>query len=896
MSDTAISPDRSLLSKILVSWFAPLLLAGALLALFVSAFITHRNVIATSESALWVAHTSQVLARTEGILADLNEAESAARGFLISNNAEFREQFEVAQASTIAKQEELEKLTLDNTDQQKQVEELTNKVRIKLELMGGFVASRERPASELIEMQRSITEGTRQMIAVRTIVREIQNTEDELLARRIAQMNYQISLTKLTLLLSSLVSACVVLSCFYLLRRHWDLEHLVTTKSRRHLIEKEELARYNERVLESTGEGIYGIDVDGKCTFINRAGALTLGGQPKDFLQKEMHELVHHTKESGEQFPVKECPIYKATQTGDGCRVDDEIFWRLDGKSVPIEYSSFPLMNGDQVDGAVITFNDITARIRSRKELQLAKETAEAANESKSQFLANMSHELRTPLNAVIMYSELLAEEAVDQNVPDFIPDLKRIRSAGKHLLELVNGVLDLSKVEAGKMELYPEPIDVAKMVHEIAKTLEPIIEKNRNKLKVSIASDVDTMIGDLTKLRQVLYNLLSNASKFTQDGIIELRVSRSGDDALMVFEVIDSGIGMTEEQVQRLFQPFMQADASTTRKYGGTGLGLAIIKRFTELMRGNVIVKSVPGSGTTFTVSVPEKLEQPVDELSSNPVSNDMNTKYSNAIQSLDSKANLVLIIDDDVSVRDTLTRVLLAEGIRPMTAPDGAEGLKRAHEFHPDLIILDVTMPRLDGWTVLAALKADDELCDIPVIMHSVRDDPDLGFMLGASEYLVKPVDRGKLVKTLRRHMQADNASILIIDDDEATRRAVRRSLEEEGWKVAEAANGIEGLAELNRQLPAVILLDLMMPEMDGFEFLEEMHKNPEWKKLIHIVVLTSRDLSPEDLHRLNGGVDKVLAKGTLSRHHFLDEVRRIVNSLTRHLPTPVDVHRNS
>ncbi len=896
MPDKTFSNERSLFGNILESWSGPLLLLGAMLVLFVSAFITHRNVVATSESASWVAHTRQVLANTEGIFADLSEAESAFLGFLVFDNTEFLAQFGRAQAAVITKQARLKELTLDNRDQQTRVDDLMAKIKMKLDLVDGVIASREGLAMEPLEIKRLITEGTGQMNAIRSTLREMQNIEDELLADRISKMNYQLRQTKLTHLLSTLVSAGVVLGCFYLLRRHWDLQHHVTSTSRRHLLEKEELARYNERLLESTGEGIYGIDVEGRCTFINRAGALTLGGHPKDFLQKQMHELVHHTKESGEIFPVQECPIYKATLTGDGCRVDDEVFWRMDGKSVPVEYTSFPLMDGEQVDGAVVTFTDISARIRARKELQLAKDTAEAANESKSQFLANMSHELRTPLNAVIMYSELLAEEAADHNIPDFIPDLKRIRSAGKHLLELVNGVLDLSKVEAGKMELYPESINVAKMVHEIANTVEPIIEKNRNKLRVNVAPDVDTMIGDLTKMRQVLYNLLSNASKFTQDGSIELRVSRQLDREMMVFEVIDTGIGMTDAQVERLFQPFMQADASTTRKYGGTGLGLAIIKRFTELMRGDVVVKSIAGTGTTFTVSVPEKLAQSSDELPDDPASNDMNTKHSEAIQSLDSRANLVLIIDDDPSVRDTMTRVLLAEGIRPMTAPDGEEGLKRAREFHPDLIILDVTMPRLDGWTVLAALKADDELSEIPVIMHSVRDDPDLGFMLGASEYLVKPVDRSKLVKALRRHMQTDNASILVMSNDESTRRAVRSSLEEQGWKVTEAANGIEGLAELNRQLPVVVVLDLMMPEMDGFEFLEEMHRNPEWKKLVHVVVLTSSELSQEDCERLNGGVDKVLAKGMLSRHHFLDEVRRIVNSLTRHLPSPVESQSSS
>ena len=227
-----------------------------------------------------------------------------------------------------------------------------------------------------------------------------------------------------------------------------------------------------------------------------------------------------------------------------------------------------------------------------------------------------MSHELRTPLNAVIMYSELLAEEAEDHNVPSFIPDLKRIRFAGKHLLELVNGVLDLSKVEAGKMEVFVETFSVPKMIEEVIATVQPLVEKNRNEITLEMQDGVDEIQGDVTKLRQVLYNLLANASKFTEDGRITVRARQDAEERQLIVDVVDTGIGMTEEQVERLFQPFMQADSSTTRKYGGTGLGLAIIKRFTDLMDGSVTVASVEGEGTTFTVKVPTNLQGSVTPL----------------------------------------------------------------------------------------------------------------------------------------------------------------------------------------------------------------------------------------------------------------------------------------
>jgi PAS domain S-box-containing protein len=865
---------------------APAGLIAALLVLLISAYLNYRNVHNSAEAAQWVAHARHVLGVTEGILAKLGEAESAGHSFLITRDVIYREQFDASTEAAVTKLTELNKLTVDNPQQQQRVSKLSELVGPKIELMKKFVSYYDAPQRESAEEQRMLTAGTNQMIAIRELILEIQTTEDSLLADRQTELRDRLWLTRLSLIASALVASGLVLGTYYLLRRHWNLQRTSEHQSRRYAREKDELARYNQRLLESTGEGIYGIDNQGNCTFMNRAGALILGGSHDDFLHKHMHDLVHHTTVDGSPFPVHECPIYKASRTGDGCRVDDEVFWRLDGKPVPVEYSSFPLEEDGVIDGAVVTFTDISARIRAQQELQLAKETAEAANESKSQFLANMSHELRTPLNAVIMYSELLAEEAEDQNVPEFIPDLKRIRGAGKHLLELVNGVLDLSKVEAGKMELYPEEFHLPDVIHEIASTIEPLIEKNSNQLKLDIATDVETMLGDVTKLRQVLYNLLSNASKFTQSGIIQLRVFSDDVNKKIIFEVIDSGIGMTEEQVAKLFQPFVQADASTTRKYGGTGLGLAIIKRFTQLMHGDVTVESKVGEGTKFTVTVPKRMQQStVDEAAHTAGGNEV-TSVSSTPAPLSNSAKVVLVIDDDPAIRDTLTRVLVAEGIRPVTASDGEAGLQRAMECHPDLIILDVMMPKVDGWSVLSSLKAEASLSEIPVIMHSVLDDRGLGYMLGATDYLVKPVERPKLVSIIRRHIRDSQSHILVIEDDEVICRAVKRSLDEEGWSVVTAGNGIEGLAELNKQIPAVILLDLMMPEMDGFEFLEELHQNPLWLN-IPVVVMTSKDLTADERARLNGGVERVLAKGTLSRHRFLDEVRRIVSTLTHHVP---------
>ncbi len=634
--------------------------------------------------------------------------------------------------------------------------------------------------------------------------------------------------------------------------------------------EREQLASYNRLLLESTSEGIYGLDLHGNCTFLNKAGARLLGFTPEDVKGRAMHALTHHTRTGGTPYSVEECPISRVLQTGQGGRVDDEVFFRANGSFFPVDYAASPIIENGFVRGAVVTFSDITQRKKDEEALREAKESAEAANISKSQFLANMSHELRTPLNAVIMYSELLQEEAEDRKLDGFIPDLDKIRAAGKHLLALVNGVLDLSKIEAGKMELYAETFDPGTIVREVAGTIAPLLQKRRNTLELNIPPGLGTIHNDLTKVRQVLFNLLSNACKFTQGGKITLDVLREGEgkDERIILRVRDTGIGMTPEQVGRLFQPFTQADAGTTRKYGGTGLGLAISQRFCELMGGSISVESNPGEGSTFAVRLPAFVAAPLAP----------SVEKSNAAPVGPEGAPTVLVIDDDPAVRDLLTRFLGAEGIRTATAADGEEGLRMARASRPDLIILDVLMPHMDGWAVLTALKTDPHLADVPVVMLTFTEQKELGFMLGAAEYLSKPIDRARLSAVLAKYRTEETSRVLLIEDDEATRQVLRRAIVKQGWAVAEAENGLVGLEKVKERVPSLILLDLMMPEMDGFEFLEKLRAHEEWSK-IPVVVVTAKELTEQDRSQLNGNVEKVLRKGSYGRDELLQEVRSII-----------------
>jgi GAF domain-containing protein/CheY-like chemotaxis protein len=501
----------------------------------------------------------------------------------------------------------------------------------------------------------------------------------------------------------------------------------------------------------------------------------------------------------------------------------------------------------------------------------------EQVDRHKSEFLANMSHELRTPLNAIIGYSEMLQEDAADLGATQFTEDLKKINAAGKHLLELINAVLDLSKIEAGKMELYLETFDVPSLVRDIAAVIQPLATKNANQLDVQCPDGIGTMRADLTKVRQALFNLLSNACKFTERGTVSLTVRRDvtdGQDS-MIFSVSDTGIGMTPEQLGRLFEAFSQADAATTRRFGGTGLGLALSRRLCRMMGGDVTVDSEVGRGSTFTIRLPALVVETV-ELADAPTP---------PVESEAPDAGTVLVIDDEAAVRDLMQRFLAREGFRVVTASSGEEGVRRAHELRPAAITLDVMMPGMDGWAVLSALKADPEVADIPVIMLTIVDDRNLGYALGASEYLTKPIDRERLVAVLAKYRR--DLPVLVVDDDLSVRQLLRRMLEAEGFLVVEAENGRVALDRLRDTLPSVVLLDLMMPEMDGFEFAAEFRRHKTWRA-IPIVVVTAKDLSRDDHERLNGHVQKILQKGAHDRDQLLAEVRELVaQSVARRRP---------
>ena len=539
-----------------------------------------------------------------------------------------------------------------------------------------------------------------------------------------------------------------------------------------------------------------------------------------------------------------------------------------------------------QDDGVVTTLADISALKHRELELadlvarlEVARDQADEASRTKSTFLANMSHELRTPLNAIIGYSEILKEEARDQQLEEFLPDIERIEAAGRHLLGIINDILDLSKIEAGRMDIYLETFDLAALVREIQSIIRPLVAKNNNKLDVICPEDIGDFRSDLTKVKQSLLNLLGNSAKFTKDGKITLKIWRTASPSAptVSFQVTDTGIGMTPDQLSKLFQTFTQADTTTTKRFGGTGLGLAITKHFCVMLGGDVTVESTPGKGSTFTITLPDR-----DGAETTPA-------VEEPIQERVDGAPTVLTVDDDPAALHLLSKALIREGYNVIEARTGKQALDQARAHRPAAITLDVLMPHMDGWSVLAALKADPELREIPVIMITVLKERGLAFSLGASDFMTKPVDRAALKSMLQRYVPCGTqAPVLLVEDDPASREATRRVVTRLGLNVEECADGRDALIWLEQHpLPALILLDLMMPVMDGFEFLKELQKRPELQS-IPVVVLTAKQLSPEEMEALTGSTERILAKGATSNVDLGVAIRKCLENVRlKHAP---------
>ena len=515
--------------------------------------------------------------------------------------------------------------------------------------------------------------------------------------------------------------------------------------------------------------------------------------------------------------------------------------------------------------------DEVNALISARtSEMETSRDEARDANAEKTRFFANMSHELRTPLNAILGYGEMLAEDCEDLGYDDLLPDLKKITSAGSHLLSLINNILDISKIEAGRMELYLTSFEIEGMVDTIKDVTGPLAAANDNGFKLNIQDAIGSMTQDETKIRQCLTNFLSNGFKFTSNGTVTLDVDTFIEEEIEMirFAVTDTGEGMSEEGLSKVFREYEQAERSTSAKHGGTGLGLPITKKLAEMMGGDVIVTSEMGVGSVFTLYVPRECPQDYDEV-----------EGGNSIDQLTEEEKVVVLIDDDVAMHDLIRRTLSKIGLKLVGAVDSEKGMQIVREMKPKLLLLDVLMPGRDGWSILKECKSDPELKDMPVVMVSQLSQDVLSQSLGADDYLTKPINRELFLETVSRLILSSDpeGTVLIIDDDADVWDLLYIMLSDAGFKYATAKDGKEGLEKVVDK-PTLIVLDLEMPRMDGFEFLENYMKDTETMDRAPVLVYSGKDLSEVQKEILDKNVAGMVKKDEVS----MDELSAIVSNI--------------
>jgi signal transduction histidine kinase/CheY-like chemotaxis protein len=529
---------------------------------------------------------------------------------------------------------------------------------------------------------------------------------------------------------------------------------------------------------------------------------------------------------------------------------------------------------------------------RRTRELAEANRRIVEANRAKSQFLANMSHELRTPLNSIIGFSEILSEKLAGRIEPRFSKFLGNILTSGRHLLGLINNILDLSKIEAGRMEMIFEPMSVSDALHGVASVMTGLTAQKGVALEVEVAGDLPPLVADPPRVKQILYNLVSNAVKFSESPHpvrLSARLAEAGESPLgeqsILFEVADRGVGIRSEDQQLIFEEFRQVDGGTSRNTGGTGLGLALVKRFAEMHGGRVEVQSEPGRGSTFRVFLPLDArghfpERRTDE----PVSFGFTAhEVRDSLDSAQLPGRLVLVAEDDDEFARALTADLAAAGYRTVRARDGDAALRLARSERPDAITLDLVLPGRDGWEALQALKADPATAAIPVIIISLVANHELGFALGAADYFVKPLDRERFLDRLGQIAPASDGSagpsVLVIDDDPQVHDFLAAELEDAGYRPLRADNGRDGVLLAAAHRPAVIVLDLVMEGVDGFQAAAELQSREETRS-IPLLVFTARELTPADRDRLAGAMSDILTKAPEDRRRVISAIRRLAD----------------
>jgi signal transduction histidine kinase/DNA-binding response OmpR family regulator len=568
--------------------------------------------------------------------------------------------------------------------------------------------------------------------------------------------------------------------------------------------------------------------------------------------------------------------------------------WRTESNN-PFTQADLRFLEGLARQGAIAIGN-----AHLFEQAQEAQAAAEEANQAKSVFLANMSHELRTPLNAIIGFTRIVKRRGADVLPEKQLENLDKVLSSAEHLLGLINTILDIAKIEAGRLDVQPTIFDAGALVDMCIATTQPMVQPGQVNILSDVAPNLPPVRSDQDKVKQILLNLLANAVKFTHAGQITVR-ARCQEDVLAV-DVADTGIGIPEEDLERVFGEFHQADTGTTRQYGGTGLGLPISRHLARLLGGELTATSTVGAGSTFTLTIPLRYEAEgaATPLTLPPIREER-PEYppSGKGESLEPPPlsgdaaegeSLILAIDDDPDVIYLLQETLSEEGYHVVGALGGAEGVRQARSLQPFAITLDIMMPNKDGWQVLHELKTDVRTRDIPIIVLSIVDKKALGYHLGADDYLVKPLDSEAVLAALNRLPQTNGAllpkRLLVVDDDPQVVDMIRQLLDERAYVVEAAEDGVAALEAISREHPDVILLDLVMPRLDGFGVIERLKHDPQHQR-IPIVVLTAKTPTVEETARLQDYVSRVVRKQGLDSETLIQELQQALSGLARSSP---------
>jgi PAS domain S-box-containing protein len=854
---------------------AGLAAAGMILLLVVG--LLYRNGRSFIEASEWVSHTHEVLAELEATLSAVAEAQAATDGYVITGQEVFLKPYQVAGPALRAHLDQLKSLTSDNPYQQRRLAVLEGAVAEKLDSLQQKIDLRKQKGFEAAQQRVATGIGAKQMNRVRAIISEMKQEEEDLLKRR--TLDFQSSTRKTTL-----TFLCVIFLEFLLL----GLVYYVFLRDIRARRRAEQLLQESEerhrKLFDNNPHPTWVFDRETlRFLAVNAAAVRKYGYSSDDFLKMTIKDI----------RPPEDVPalLDSVGRTRDG---NESIgIWqhrRKDGTNIDVEITSYALSFADRAAEVVVAV-DVTQRKRdeaekrkfidklaaSNQELELRNREVERATRLKSKFLASMSHELRTPLNAIVGFSDLLADETPGELNDKQKRFVNHIKQGSAHLLQLINDILDLSKIEAGQLELRCEDFQLKDALPEVLSTIRPLAMIKNIQVQQKLKTDL-SVYADRVRFKQVLYNLLSNAVKFTpKDGRIDIDCVEKGNEVCI--SVTDTGIGIRSEDQAVVFEEFRQVEGNTDAGNEGTGLGLAITKRLVEQQGGKISLQSEPGKGSRFTFTLPIGSRTSSKSL---PVNG---PAAPNVAAAGGGRKPLILVVDDEVPARELIASYLESE-YRIVMAESGAEVVQKARQLRPDAITLDVLMPGGNGFETLVALQKTPETANIPIIIVSIVDQKQVGFALGAADYLVKPIRKPVLLETIRKHVPLqtdDDAAILLVDDDPKTLELLEETLRSAGYETQSVQSGARALEVLSSKLVSAVVLDLLMPGMDGFEVIRHVREQATLKEL-PILVMTAKTLEQEEIALLSRETQALFQKNGSWRQQLMIEVGRVVQGRKR------------